>query len=156
MLSPFVAAGAVLMSSAVVKAIGASTEHTILSQDAPEFPLITYRQLLLCSAWVEALASTYLLGAGNPVIKARTLGGLVGLFWIYHAAVSMAGIEGPCPCLGNMWHWTSFSVEAVRWLSRGLLAILTFCAVAAIVGVRRPDPNPDDNDSPTVAKGRLH
>jgi hypothetical protein len=117
-----------LLASGLVKAFGASLEHAFLGQHALEWTALTYRQILLGTAFVEVVVATYLVTSRPSATQSRVLMALVASFWAYRLAALGAGIEGPCPCLGNMWHWTSLSAVTVNRLGSCLLVVLTTCA----------------------------
>jgi len=152
--NPVVVGAVLLMLSALAKGIGSSTEHVLLSQRAAEFQIITHRQLLLGTTWVEVVVATYLFFGRDPVTRSRVLFGLVALFWTYRAATWAAGITGPCPCLGNMWHWTSLSAGTVEWMASGLLVMLSLCAAAGWLMARRTGRGPRVHVEPSILPGR--
>lgn len=131
-MNPIIITGAlVLLASGLVKAFGASLEHVLLGQHAREWTVLTYRQILLGTAFVEVAVATYLLASRPSAAQSRVLSAVVASFWAYRIAALGAGIEGPCPCLGNMWHWTSLSATTVNRLGWCLLVVLTVCAALA-------------------------
>jgi hypothetical protein len=125
-------AASIFFFAATIKIIGASQEHTILIQRSPELVWLTQRQLYLGTAFIEVIASCYLFFSSNPRNQYRFLIALALGIWAYRLAFWLAGIEGPCACLGNMWHWTGLSTETVEKLAVVLLLGVTLCAASVI------------------------
>lgn len=131
-MNPITLGAVLILMSALAKALGASMEHVLLGQPLREFDVITYRQVLLAASIIEVAVGIFLLSGRSRVGHARILTALVASFWAYRVAALAAGIEGPCPCLGNMWHWASVSAETVNRLGWGLIVALTVCAVMSL------------------------
>lgn len=158
-MNPVTVGAVLLVATALAKALGASMEHVLLGQPLRELGAVTYRQALIGTAVIELAVGTFLLSSRRSDGQGRILTALVASFWAYRIAALAAGIEGPCPCLGNMWHWASLSAEAVNWLGWGVLCALTICAAMSI---RRADPTtlasacacPADEAAPSAPKAK--
>jgi hypothetical protein len=102
-----------LLVTAAAKVVSALEGIRLLARFDPLLPL-SVRETLLLAAALELSCAAVVRVVRLTGISCLLVACLGAQFILYHVAVHMTGMPGPCPCLGSLAAWTGMSDRTAR------------------------------------------
>jgi hypothetical protein len=112
-----------LVVTAAAKVVSAFEGTPLLARYDTLLPL-SVRQTLLLAAAVECACALVVLMRGLERVSCLVVACLGGEFLLYHLAVHMTGMPGPCPCLGRLTAWAGLSDKSAQTIVVAIAAYL--------------------------------